>query len=183
MLHLLRRAGFHPETDQQRRRLQLFLRRHGDRDPRRPAVRRGHAGLALRSRQFHRHGVRRPGGAGLSAFALRSGQPAAWPLCRRAIRNRHLVSADSQRHGRAERFARLDRADRIAARRNRLSRVRCAIRRTGKPDAVVREFPGVSGRRASHGLSPERVGMVGGWAMDSDRRSGPYLRLGFSVRY
>jgi hypothetical protein len=50
---------------------------------------------------------------------------------------------------------------------------------------VVRQFPATGGRAHITALRFAALewSAGGGWSMDSDRRTGPYLRLGFSARY
>ena len=161
-LHLLRRAGLHAKTSACGGRLHLPFRRAAHRCRRQAPLRFGIARMA-RDQGRHQHcRLRRTDRPGLSAFALRSGQPAPRLLFGRAARRRRLVSADADQHGRAQRHDRLHRRHRNAARRRRLAILRAVFCRARGAGAVVHRLSAMAARRAHHRLSDQWYRLVGG---------------------
>ncbi len=179
--------GLHLKTSPQRRRLQLSLGRDVHLNVNGTLL----SAAALPGWRVTRDGhrrqpFRRPAAAGLSAHAIRSRQPPARVLRRRAVRGGHLVPAQPGDHGRAQRHCCLRRSHRVAARRDRHAKFLSAgLHRTRGAGDLVRRIPGGAPWRASNGVAlrwarMERRRRLG---HRSDRRAGPYLRLGFSARY
>ena len=127
-----------------------------------------------------------PAISGLPAHAVRSRQPPARTLCRRAGRGRHLVRAGADHDGRGQRHDAFDRPHRIAARGARLAQ--SPSRSLSGPEAQAIWCADYQQLRIGAHVTGFRInGMewsaAAGWAVESDGREGPYLRLGFSARY